>query len=50
MYKYTPVDPVRYPKIQTKLEEEVKKNFRATLDVITVKIAKILKNGTSSNS
>jgi len=47
MFKYTPVDPVRFPKVQKKLEEQIKTNFEATLKVIQVKVAKILKNDTN---
>lgn len=43
-----PVDPIRFPKVQKRLEDEFKKNFDSTLKVITVGITKILKNGNNS--
>lgn len=47
MFKYLPPeDPVRFPNIQKKLEDEIKKNFDFTLKVMIVEITKILKNGT----
>lgn len=45
MFKYTPQDKVRFPKVQKKLEDEIKNNFDSSLKVILVQITKILKNG-----
>lgn len=45
MYKYTPVDPIRFPKIQKKLEQTIKDNFESTLKVMVLQITKALKDG-----
>lgn len=45
MFKYAPKDIVRFPKVQKKLEDEVKGNFDLTLKVILTQITKVLKNG-----
>lgn len=50
MYKYTPVDPIRYPKIQKSLENEFKKNFGSSLQVMLAQITKVLKNEPNRNS
>lgn len=38
------VDPKRFPKIQDKIEKEVKRNFESTLKSIKIQIIKVLKN------
>lgn len=39
-----PIDPIRFPKVQSKLEEEIKKNFEFTLKTMIAEIIKVLEN------
>jgi len=50
MYRYTPVDPVRYPKVQKSLENEFKKNFESSLQVMLTQITKVLRNEPNRSS
>jgi len=43
VFKYTPTDPIRFPGVQKKLEQQVKTNFEAILKVIQVEVIKVLK-------
>ena len=42
--KFSPVikDPVRYPKVQTRVENQFKENFENSLKVLQVQIVKVL--------
>lgn len=42
--KFTPVikDPVRFPKVQIKIEDTFKKNFDSSLKVLQIQIVKTL--------
>ena len=42
--KFTPVikDPVRFPKVQIKIEDAFKKNFDSSLKVLQIQIVKTL--------
>lgn len=42
--KFSPVikDPVRYPKVQTRVENQFKENFENSLKVLQIQIVKVL--------
>ncbi len=41
MHKH-PEDPIRFPKIQKKLEKQIKDNFESVVSVILTEVTKVL--------
>lgn len=44
MHKH-PEDPIRFPKVQSKFEKQIKDNFESTIKIILTEVTKVLTNG-----